>query len=206
MSEIVLYHSVASRAFVALWMLEELGVPFRIEDTDIRSRKHKAPAYLKINPMGKVPALDDGGAVVTETPAICLYLADKYAYGTLAPRIEDRSRAAYLKWMVFSTSVFEPAVWLPPGVTESDRSGFGWGGREPVIALLDKTLSASPYLLGEAFSAADVALGGLFGMAMFNKRLPDLASFVAYNERMAARPANSRAAERTWPPELFGGA
>ena len=74
MSEIVLYHSVASRAFVALWMLEELGVPFRIEDTDIRSRKHKAPAYLKLNPMGKVPALDDGGAIVTETPAICLYL------------------------------------------------------------------------------------------------------------------------------------
>ena len=186
-----------------LWLLLELGVPYRIEDTDIRSGKQRLPEYRKINPMAKVPALRDGDVIVTETPAINLYLADKYGYGTLAPKIEDPKRGAYLKWMVFSTAIFEPAVYVPPEVTAKDRSGYGWGDRERVIDLLDKTLSASPYLLGENFSAADTTMGGSFSMAFFNKHVPERPSFVAYNERLAARPAMKKAGEITWPPELF---
>jgi glutathione S-transferase len=203
MSEIVLYHSVASRSVIPLWLLIELGVPYRIENTDIRSRQQKRPEYLKINPMGKVPALKDGDVVVTEVPAINLYLADKYGYGTLAPRIEDPARGAYLRWSVFSTAVFEPAIWLPPATTAADASGQGWGHRDTVIEIMDRALSASSYLLGEHFSAADVTLGGVFAMAWFNKKLPDLPSFAAYNARLADRPALKRAGEITWPPEVF---
>jgi len=201
-SDIVLYHSVASRAFVPLWLLHELGVPHRREDTDIRSRKHKDPAYLAINPMGKVPALKDGDVIVTEVPAINLYLADRYGYGTLAPRIEDPRRGPYLKWCVFATAVLEPAAWLPPG-TEEDAYHVGWGHRDTVMAILDRTLSGQPYLLGDTFTAADVTLGGIFMMAWFNKKIPDLPSFAAYNHRLSERPAAKRAAEITWPPSLF---
>jgi glutathione S-transferase len=200
---ITLYFSVASRSVVALWMLEELGVPYEIADTDLRARKQKSPDYLAINPMGKVPALRDGDAVVTEAPAICLYLADKYGYGVFAPKIGDPLRGAYFKWCVFSTAVFEPACWIAPAITAADRSGYGWGGRDTMFATLEAGLTPGPWLLGDRFSAADVALGGLFAIAWFNKKVPDRPAFAAYNARIAERPAYQRAAKRTWPPELF---
>jgi glutathione S-transferase len=150
-----------------------------------------------------VPALTDGEVVVSEVPAINLYLADRYGYGTLAPKIEDPKRGAYLKWSVFATAVFEPAAWLPTAATEADARGQGWGHRDTVIGILDRALTASPYLLGEEFSAADVTLGGIFAMAWFNKKLPELPSFAAYNARLGERPASKRAGEITWPPELF---
>jgi glutathione S-transferase len=202
MSDIVLYHSVASRSFVPLWLLYELDVPHRIENTDIRSNRQKDPAYLAVNPMGKVPALKDGETIVTEVPAINLYLADKFGYGTLAPKIDDPKRGPYLRWSIFATAVLEPAAWLPPGTAEEARH-VGWGQRDTVLGILDGILSRQPYLLGDAFSAADVTLGGIFSMAWFNKRLPELPSFAAYNTRLGDRPACKRASERTWPPELF---
>jgi glutathione S-transferase len=91
---ITLYHSPASRAFTAYWMLEELGVPFDVRTIDIRKGEQKHPDYLKLNPAGKVPTLTDGAVVVSENPAIAIYLADRYGYGTLAPRIEDPDRGA----------------------------------------------------------------------------------------------------------------
>jgi glutathione S-transferase len=203
MSGIVLYHSIASRAFVPLWLLEELGIPYRIASTNISKGEQKAPGYLRVNPMGKVPALDDGGVIVTEVPAICIYLADKYSYGTLAPKIDDPRRGPYLKWMVFSTAVFEPAAWLLPATTDKEASGIGWGKRDTVFGLLEDALTPGPYLLGENFSAADVALGGIFTMAMFNKKVPERPAFVAYNDRIGDRPAAKRSGEITWPPELF---
>ena len=101
MPDITLYFSPASRSFTARWMLEEIGVPYRVETIDIRKGDQKRPDYLRLNPMGKVPALTDGDVVVTENPAICMYLADRYAYGTLAPKIDASERGAYLRWMVF---------------------------------------------------------------------------------------------------------
>lgn len=199
---IALYHAVASRAFVPLWLLEELGVPFQIADTDIRAGRQKAPEYLKINPMGKVPALRDGAAIVTEVPAICLYLADKYGYGTLAPKIEDAARAAYLRWSVFSTAALEPAAYLATTDAEQARH-VGWGLLDTMLETLEQALAPGPWLLGERFSAADVALGGIFAIAYFNKRIPERPAFAAYNARIGERPAFQRAAARTWPPELF---
>jgi glutathione S-transferase len=178
-SEIVLYHSIASRSFVPLWLLEEIGIPYRIESTNISTGEQKASGYLKINPLGKVPALADGGVIVSEVPAICMYLADRYSYGTLAPKIDDPNRGPYLKWMVFATAVFEPAAWLPPATTDREASSVGWGRRDSVFDMLENAITPGPYLLGEKFSAADVALGGIFSMAMFNKKVPERPAFVA---------------------------
>src|SRR5947199_7482049 len=109
-SGITLYHSPASRAFTAYWMLEELGVPFTVQTVDIRKGEQKDAAYLKLNPAGKVPTLTDGPVVVSENPAIAIYLADRYGYGGLAPRIEDPDRGRYLSWMVFATAVVDPVA------------------------------------------------------------------------------------------------
>jgi len=197
-----LYFSVATRSFVPLWLLEELGTPYEIVDTDIRAGKHKAPDYLKINPMGKVPALEDDGAVVSEAPAICLYLADRYGYRVLAPKIDDPRRGPYLKWCVFATAVFEPATYLPPS-TAKDSQSIGWGNRDTALDMLEAALTPGPWLLGDQFSAADIVLGGLFAIAYFNKRVDQRPVFAAYNARVNARPAFQRAAEINWPPSLF---
>ena len=157
MGELVLYASQFSRAFAPFWLLEEIGVPFRTEIRDLRRREHKRADYLALNPMGKVPALTDDGVVITETPAICLHLADRYSYGTMAPRIEDAARGPYLRWMVFSTAVFEPAAYLPEG-SDEEASGGGWGRRADMLATLESALQPGPYLLGERFSAADYYL------------------------------------------------
>jgi glutathione S-transferase len=201
--DITLYFSVASRSFTARWMLEELGVPYRVEDTDIRQRKHKRPEYQRINPMGKVLALTDHGVVITENPAICLYLADRYGYGTLAPRIEDADRGPYLRWMVFSTAVFEPAVWLNDPPDPVAASGRGWGEYETVCGIMEALLAKGPWILGERFSAADVMLGSTLAVALFNKKLPETPVLKAYNDRLNTREAQKRAGAFTWPPELF---
>jgi glutathione S-transferase len=201
--DITLYFSVASRSFIARWALEELGVPYRVETTDIRFGQQKAEGYLRINPMGKVPALSDHGVVVTEVPAICLYLADRYGYGALAPLIESPQRGPYLRWTVFSTAVAEPALWLEPSDDPAHARGVGWGDRTTVLALLEDLLSRGPWLLGDQFTAADIALGGILSIAHFNKKVPHTPVFNGYVERLAARPAGARAAQATWPPELF---
>ena len=190
MSNLVLYASQFSRSFTPFWLLEELGVAYATEIRDLRRGEHRRADYLAINPMGKVPALTDGGAVITETPAICLYLADRHGYGTLAPRIEEADRGPYLRWMVFSTAVFEPAAYLPDA---DEPSGVGWGRKADMLAALEIAISPGPWILGERFSAADVMLGGLVSVALFNKRIAETPAIGAYNARLAARPAYQRA-------------
>ena len=202
--DITLYFALASRGFTARWMLEELGLPYRVEMLDLRKGDQKKPGYLAINPMGKVPALTDHGVAVTENPAICLYLADRYGYGTLAPKIEDEARGAYLRWCVFATAVFEPGVYLRDAADPVASSGRGWGDYETVTGVMEQILAQGPWLLGETFSAADVVLGSLLSVALFNKRLPETPVLGAYNERISGREAYKRAAAATWPPELFG--
>jgi glutathione S-transferase len=207
--EIVLHYSVASRSLIALWMLEELGLPYRLVDRDLKAGKNRAPDYLKINPMGLVPTLVIGEVVVTENPAICIYLADRYGYGALAPRIEEADRGAYLKWMVYSTAVLEPAVALGGAVLDYGAKGpprnWGpnWGDVGDVVRVLTGALEGRDYLLGARFSAADVMLGSMIGMRLFTGMLPAEPVLVAYNERLEARPARQRAGDLTWPPRLF---
>src|SRR5262249_14362831 len=107
---IVLYHHPFSRAANVVWMLEEVGAPYELRFVDLMKGAHKTPELLALNPMGKLPILTDGDAVVTESAAIGLYLADRYAYGRLAPKVDDPNRAAYLRWSFFAPSVVEPGA------------------------------------------------------------------------------------------------
>src|SRR5262245_19353217 len=107
---LVLYHHPFSRAAGTLWALEEVGTEYELRWVDLMAGGQKAPPILSLNPMGKLPILVDGDTVVTEAAAIALYLADRYASGRLAPRLEDPARGTYLRWSFFSPSVLEPGA------------------------------------------------------------------------------------------------
>ncbi len=202
--DILLYRAIASRSFTALWMLEELGIGYRSVILDLSRGEHKAADFLKINPMGQVPALVVDGVAVTENPALCIFLADRFAYGTLAPRLDHPDRAAWLKWMVFATAVLEPARALgevgapPPG-----GWGGGWGSLAQVTAVLADAVRDRNFLLGDRFSAADVMLGSTISVSLFTGALTADPALTAYNDRLAARPAYRRALALNWPPDRF---
>jgi len=200
---ITLYHSPASRAFTAYWMLEELGVPFSVKTVDIRKGEQKAPAYLKLNPAGKVPTLTDGEVVVSENPAIAIYLADRYGYGTLAPKIDDPDRGPYLKWMVFSTAVVDPVATLHEKKIDLPGFEFSFGAFDDMVGVLTGVLKDREFLLGERFTAADVVLGGTLSRLLYQKILPEEPVLLDYNDRLTAREAFHRAADATWPSHFF---
>jgi glutathione S-transferase len=198
MSDLVLYGSIYSRTFTARWILEELGLPYRVVDIDIRPGRPKSREFLAINPMGKVPALTDDGVVVTECPAICLYLADRYGVGRLAPPLDDPRRAPYLRWAVFATAVLEPAIYLRE--EKLDPRGVGWADYDTALNALETGLAEGPWMLGDMFSATDVALGSILSVALYNKRVTGRPTLEAYDRRLAARPAYKRALDANWPP------
>jgi glutathione S-transferase len=200
---ITLYHSPASRAFTAYWMLEELGVPFSVKTIDIRKGEQKEPSYLKLNPAGKVPTLTDGDVVVSENPAIAIYLADRYGYGTLAPKIDEADRGPYLKWMVFSTAVVDPVATLHEQKIDLPGFNFSFGAFDDMVRVLTGVLKDREYLLGRRFSAADVVLGGTLSRLLYQKVLPQEPVLLDYNSRLTAREAFHRAADTTWPSHLF---
>jgi glutathione S-transferase len=200
---ITLYHSPASRAFTAYWMLEELGVPFEVRTVDIRKGAQKEAAYLKLNPAGKVPTLTDGPVVVSETPAIAIYLADRYGYGSLAPKINDPDRGAYLKWMVYSSAVVDPVASLHEQKIDLPGFNFSFGAFDDMVQALAGVLKGRKYLLGSRFTAADVVLGGTLSRLLYQRVLPEEPVLLDYNGRLTARDAFHRAADATWPSHLF---
>jgi glutathione S-transferase len=125
---LILYHAVPSRGSIARWMLEEVGEPYEIRLLDLKKEENRQPSYLKINPMGKVPALEHDGAVITESAAICCYLADAFPKAKLNIPIGESRRGPYLKWLFFGPSCFEPAMtdklMQRPAVP---RGTAGWG-------------------------------------------------------------------------------
>jgi glutathione S-transferase len=195
--ELVLYRSPYTRSISAQWMLEELGVSYRMETVTMQS-----PEYLAVNPRGWVPMIVDGETRVTETPAICLYLADRYGYGGLAPRLEDPARGPYLSWTVWATAVLEPASTLVGHEFETKRGnwGFGFGRLEREIEVLAQGLEGSGFLAGDRFTAADVMVGAVVSMRLNTSELPAHPALVAYTERNQARPAFEKAARINWPP------
>jgi glutathione S-transferase len=203
-SEIVLYRAFASRAFPVLWLLGELGLAYRSEIVSLADWR-RPQRLLEITPSGKVPAVVDGETVVTEAPAICLYLADRYGYGALAPKVEEPDRGPYLKWMVWSTAVLEPAreLQLTTVVPPKNDWGVGWPKWELVLKELADAVVEREWLLGDRFSAADVMLGSVLSIGLFCEMIPPLPPLIAYSERLAARPANQRAGQLNWPPDTF---
>ena len=189
-----LYWSPRSRSFSAIWLLEETGLPYERVLTDITTGAQKAPEFLAIHPMGKVPALKDGDATLGEAAAICAYIADRYPETKLAPTFSDPLRAKYLQWLFFSPSCIEPALIQLFTKLEVPPSTAAWGSATQVFDTLDAALQKGPWILGERFTAADIMIGsGLhFAVRMF-KMVPPRPSFDAYIERCTARPAFQRA-------------
>jgi len=200
---ITLYHSPASRAFTAYWMLEEIGLAFDVKHVDIRKGEQKLPEYLKLNPAGKVPTLTDGEVVVSENPAIAIYLADRYSYGTLAPKIDDKDRGAYLKWMVYSTAVVDPVATLHGQKIDVGGFGAGFGTFDDMVGVLETTLGGRKWLLGDRFSGADIVLGGTISRLLYQQVLPKAPALLDYNARLTRREAYHRAADATWPQFLY---
>jgi len=191
-----LYFSPKSRSFTALWLMEETGQPYERVLTDITTGAQKAPAYLAINPMGKVPGLQDGDVGLGEAAAICAYVAERYPEAKLAPPLGDPRRARYLYWLFFGPSCIEPAIIQIFTKLQVPASTAGWGDATQVFDVLDQALQNGPWLLGEDFSAADIVIGSGLDVAVRRfKMVPTRPSFDRYLDLCAARPAFQRALE-----------
>jgi glutathione S-transferase len=188
------YYNPQSRAAIIRWLLEELGVPYNTHLLRFDKAEHKTPEFLAINPMGKVPTIKHGDAVVTEYPAICAYLADAYPAAGLAPAIGDPRRGPYLRWLFFTGSCIEPAMADNALKREPGRpSMLGYGSFDDVMNTAALAVKDGPYLLGDMFSAADVAFGSCLMYGMMFNIIPQRPEFLAYADQLKKRPALQRA-------------
>jgi len=195
--ELTFYTNPMSRGRVVRWMLEEVGQPYRTELLDYGTTM-KAPAYLAINPMGKVPAIRHGDIVVTEGAAICAYLADAFPEARLAPLPGDRLRGPYYRWLFFAAGPLEAAVSnkaMGFVVPEERERMIGYGRLEQVIDALEAAVSRGEYLVGDSFTAADVYVGSHIDFGMQFGTIEKRPAFERYRQRLSARPAALRAKE-----------
>jgi glutathione S-transferase len=195
--DLVFYTHPLSRGRIVRWMLEEVGRPYRTEALEYGTTM-KAPEYLAINPMGKVPAIRHGDMVVTECAAICAYLADAFPDANLAPSPGDKQRGAYYRWMFFAAGPVEAAVTnkaLNVTVPEGRERMAGYGSFANTMDALESAVSRSDYLAGDRFTAADVYVGAQVGSGMMFGMIEKRPAFEAYWNRLSQRPAWLRAKE-----------
>ena len=193
--ELVFYTNPMSRGRIVRWMLEEVGQPYRTELLQYGTTM-KAPEYLAINPMGKVPALRHGATVVTECAAICCYLADAFPDAGLAPPPGDRLRGPYYRWLFFAAGPVEAAASnqaLGLEVPAERKAMVGYGSLADVMSALEAALAEREYLVGDRFTAADVYVGSHIGWGMSFGALEKRPAFERYFERISTRPAAIRA-------------
>jgi glutathione S-transferase len=175
-------------------MLEELAEPYELNILDLKKGEQRQPAYLAINPMGKVPALEHDGVLVTEVGAICLYLADAYPKAGLAPGIGDRLRGPYVRWMFFQGNCLEPAlIDKALGREPGSPSMMPYGDFDTTIETVAQAVAKGPWALGDRFSALDVYLGSAIRWSMQFGLLPERSEFTSYVARLFERPALKRA-------------
>ena len=191
-----LYWSPQTRSTRALWILEEAGLDYELEQVDIRNPERDNTAeFLEASPMGKVPALVDGDVRMSESAAICLYVADRYGAGTLAPAIDDPARGKFLYWLMYTPAVIEPCMSEKFQGVETNRYRSGWGDFDLMLETLERGIAGKDWILGENFTAADVMLGSSVGFMRMFDMLPDSATLGAYADRCLARPACRKAHE-----------
>jgi len=196
--ELVFYTNPQSRGMIVHWMLEEIGAPYAIEVKDYGTTM-KAPDYLAVNPMGKVPAIKHGDAVVTEAAAICAYLADAFPQAGLAPA--PSARGDYYRWLFFAAGCVEPAmnnhsVGWDPATPEMQRR-FGYGSYAAVMDTLARAVAGRRYIAGDAFTAADIYVGSMIGFGLQFGVIDRRPEFEAYWNGLKDRPARLRAGAQT---------
>ena len=193
--QIVFYTHPWSRGRMIRWMLEEVGQPYETKVLEYGTDM-KTPAYLAINPMGKVPTILHGDAVVTECAAICAYLADAFPAAGLAPAPADKARAPYYRWLFFAAGPLEAATsnkMMGFVVPPERKKSMGYGSMEDVLATLESAVDGREYIAGDRFSAADVYVGSHIGWGMQFGSLEKRPAFERYAARLAERPAAKRA-------------
>ncbi len=181
-----LYYAPKTRASRVRWVLEELGEPFELVRVNTAAGEHKRPEYLRIHPLGKLPALTDGDAVLFETGAICLYLGDRFPAGGLAPAVDSPDRAAYLQWILFAITELEPSV-LAFHYDRGDVAA--WRERADIVA---NALADREFMVGDRFTVADIMIGGALGWAKPVGLLDDYPVLADYGRRVGGRPAAKR--------------
>jgi glutathione S-transferase len=195
--KVTFFHAPQSRSGGTRALLEELGADYDLHALNFKTGEQRQPTYLAINPMGKVPAIRHGDALITEQPAVFMYLADLYPEAKLAPPIGDPLRGPYLRWLVFYGSCFEPALIDRSMKREAAASSTcPYGDFDTMLKTLTDQLEKGPYLLGDTFSAADVLWGSALNWTTMFKLVPELPVIRAYIDRVITRPAMQRAAEK----------
>ena len=192
---LTLFHAPRSRSSRFIWLLEELETPYTIALTSITRRDGGAPApesYRKFHPHLKVPAIDHDGEIVFESSAVVLYLTDTFRKNALGPDFGQPGRGDYLSWLAYSAGVIEPSATARFNQMGKGENANAFPAWEEVEAYVARTLEASPYILGEKFSGADVLIGS---MLQFFKGdlLPERKVYTDYLARLTARPAYVRA-------------
>lgn len=191
-----------TRSARVAWMLNETGVDYDVVEINIRDKASKENEdFQRASPMGKVPAIAVGDASLADSAAICIYLADRFALGKLAPELDDPARAKYLFWMTFVPGVLEPAMAEKIGGHEPNPASFGWGSFPIMIQTLESALERGPWLLGEWFTAADVIVGSSVVSLQVFGMLPESPVLEAYAKRCLEREAYQKALAMEPPPD-----
>src|ERR1700741_3970940 len=189
---ITFFHSPNTRSSGARILLEELGAPYELHAINMKVGDQRKPAYLAVNPMGKVPAIRHRGALITEQVAIFIYLADLFPQAKLAPVLDDPQRGPYLRWLVYYGSCFEPAGGDRALKRQTGQPAMGPYGD---FNTLTGQLAKGPYLLGDRMSAADVLWGTALTWTTMFKLVPELPVIKDYIGRINARPAVGKVKE-----------
>jgi glutathione S-transferase len=192
--KVTFFHAPQSRSGGTRILMEELGADYELHALNLKTGDTRKPDYLAVNPMGKVPAIKHGDALITEQGAIFIYMADLYPETGLAPPIGDPLRGPYLRWLVYYGSSFEPAV-VDKSMKREAASPMmcPYGDFDTMLKTLTDQLEKGPYLLGEKFTAADVLWATALNWTVMFKLVPDLPVIRAYIDRVYARPAFKRA-------------
>ncbi|HQT65651.1 MAG: glutathione S-transferase [Acidocella sp. 20-57-95] len=194
---IIFYTNPVSRGRMVRWMLEEVGQPYETQVLGYGTSM-KSPEYLAINPMGKVPAIRHGDVVVTEVAAICTYLADGFPEAGLAPPPGSPARGAYYRWLFFAAGPVEAALTNKAcgfEVPADKRFMAGFGSFDDAMNVLAHAVSATEYLAGDQFSAADLYVSSQISFGLRFGMITPRPEFSAYWDRIKTRPAAARAAE-----------
>ena len=194
------YFNPMSRALTTHWMLTELDADHEQVMVDIDAGDSRTAEYLAINPMGKIPALVDGGIVVTEVAAICAYLADKFIEKGLAPPPGSDERGKYYRYLFVPGTTLEPLFTFNSlGVTDYPANSVGFGDLERCMATIESMTPQTAWALGDRFTAADVVFGGTLDFAVQFGWVVSPSSKVAdHVQRIKARPAYRQSHDPAW--------
>lgn len=191
---ITLFHHPNTRSTRFVFLLEELEAPYQLHTVTLRRSDGTGEADpANPHPHGKVPAISDDGVIVFESPAIALYLTDRFPKNHLGPRVGEPGRGAYLSWLSYYTGVLEPAFMSRFMKVEVPRGTAGWVAVEEAMDAVIARLSQGSYLLGDEFSAADVLYGTTFALFGQSPMMPKSTVVEDYVKRIVARPAFVRA-------------